>query len=206
MPSMVTATKALPATEPERAQPLSAIEPERIRRLTRTEYGQMIGLGMFHGERVELIRGVLVKTMAPQNAPRASTVRQLYELLMTRLRGRFTLLVQLPLALSADTEPEPDVAVVPLGSYEVEHPTTALLVVEVSDSTVRTDRRKAAIYASANVPEYWIVDLGARTLEIYSSPDGERYGEVRTLRDGETAHPTQLGDVAIAVAEILPKA
>ncbi len=196
---MVAATNALSSTEP---QP----QPQQVRTFTRAEYGQMIGLGLFHDERIELIRGVLVKTMSPQYPPHASTVQRLNELLMARLRGQLTLRIQSPLALSDDTEPEPDVAVVARGDYAVEHPTTALLVIEVSDSTVRTDRRKAAIYASAGIAEYWIVNIGARTLEIYASPDGERYAEVRTLRTGETAHPTQLGDVAIAVAEILPKA
>src|SRR4051812_8621315 len=102
----------------------SAIEPELVRPFTRSEYAQMIELGLFQDERVELIRGVLVK-MSPQAAPHASTVQKLNQLLMTRLQGRFTVRIQSPLALSDDTEPEPDVAVVALGDYEVEHPTTA---------------------------------------------------------------------------------
>ena len=114
--------------------------------------------------------------------------------------------VQLPLALSEYTEPEPDVAVVPLGDYETEHPHTALLIIEVADSTLRKDRRKATAYASAGIAEYWIVNLGARTVEVYSSPEGDRYAEVRTLRTGETVQPLALPDVALAVAEILPKA
>jgi Uma2 family endonuclease len=183
----------------------SAIEPELVRPFTRSEYAQMIELGLFQDERVELIRGVLVK-MSPQAAPHASTVQKLNQLLMTRLQGRFTVRIQSPLALSDDTEPEPDVAVVALGDYEVEHPTTALLVIEVSDTTLRKDRRKASVYASAGIGEYWIVNLGARTVEVYLSPDGDRYAETRTLRAGDTLRPTQLGDVSIAAAEILPKA
>lgn len=165
----------------------------------------MIELGLFRDERVELIRGVLVK-MSPQLAPHASTVQRLNQLLMARLQGRFTLRIQSPLALSDDSEPEPDVAVVALGDYDTEHPSTALLVIEVSDTTLKKDRGKAALYASAGVGEYWIVNIGGRTVEVYSSPDGDRYAEVRTQRGGEVLRPTQLPDVAMTVAEILPKA
>ena len=77
---------------------------------------------------------------------------------------------------------------------------------EVADSTLRKDRRKAAVYASASIAEYWIVNLGARTVEVYASPEGDRYAEVRTLRTGDTLRPRALLDVALAVAEILPKA
>jgi Uma2 family endonuclease len=183
---------------------LSSIEPELVRSFKRTEYDQMVELGLFQDERIELIRGVLVK-MSPQRAPHASTVQKLNQLLMSRLQGRFTVRIQSPIALSDDTEPEPDVAVVPLGDYEAEHPTTALLIIEVSDTTLRKDRTKAADYASAGIGEYWIVNLGARSVEVYSSPDGDRYAEVRTLRTGEALRPAALVDVAIAVAEILPK-
>ncbi len=181
-----------------------AIEPELVRPIKRSEYDRMVELGLFQDERVELIRGVLVK-MSPQHAPHASTVQRLNQLLMARLQGRFGLRIQSPLALSDDSEPEPDVAIVSPGNYDAEHPGTALLVIEVSDSTLRNDRRKAAVYASAGIGEYWIVNLGARTVEVYASPDGDRYAEARTLRAGEVLRPAALGDVAIAVAEILPK-
>src|SRR3954470_20232504 len=103
------------------SEALSLIEPEQVRSFKRSEYDQMVELGMFQDERVELIRGVLVK-MSPQRAPHASTVQRLNQLLMARLQGRFSLRIQSPLALSDDSEPEPDVAVVTLGDYETEHP------------------------------------------------------------------------------------
>lgn len=187
------------------AVPAFSFEPELFRPLKRSEYDQLIGLGVFDDERVELLQGVLVK-MSPQEAPHASTVQKLTRLLIARLQDRGSVRGQLPLALSDDTEPEPDVAIVPLGDYETEHPRTALLIIEVADSTLRKDRRKAAVYASAGIAEYWIVNLGARTVEVYSSPEGDRYAEVRTLRTGETVQPLALPDVALAVAEILPKA
>jgi Uma2 family endonuclease len=187
------------------SEAFASLAPELVRPITRAEYDRMIELGMFEDERVELLGGVLVK-MSPQLAPHASTVQKLTETLMTQVQKRFSVRSQLPLALSDDTEPEPDIAVVPLGNYEAEHPTTALLIIEVSDSTLRKDRAKAAMYASAGIAEYWIINLGARAVEVYSTPDGDRYAEVRTLRAGDVLRPAALGDVAIAVAEILPKA
>lgn len=164
----------------------------------------MVELGLFQDERVELLWGVLIK-MSPQYAPHASTVQKLTELLVEQLRKRFSLRIQLPLALSGDSEPEPDVAVVARGDYQTEHPTTAHLVIEVSDSSLEIDRRKAAIYAAARIPEYWIVNLQARTVEMYSSPDADRYAEVRTVRAGEL-RPMAISDVSIALDEILPTA
>jgi Uma2 family endonuclease len=187
------------------AQAYSPFEPERIRPLKRAEYDKLVELGLFQDERVELIRGVLVK-MSPQYAPHASTIQKLTRLLMKALQDRFALRFQLPLALSDDSEPEPDAAVVPSGDYETEHPATALLVIEVSDSSLKTDRAKASVYAAAGIPEYWIVNLVARTIEVYTSPDGDRYGEVRTLREGDAVQPRALPDAMIAVADILPRA
>jgi Uma2 family endonuclease len=181
-----------------------AAEPYLVRPLKRSEYERMIELGMFAEERVELIRGLLVKT-SPQRAPHASTIERLTELFASRLGGRWRLRVQLPLALSDDSEPEPDVAVVVPGNYDAEHPTSALLVIEVAETTLRTDRSKVAVYASSGIGEYWIVNLAARTVEVYTSPDRDRYAEARTLRVGDTLQPLALADVAIEVTEILPK-
>src|SRR6185437_12171602 len=77
-----------------------------------------------------------------------------------------------PLVASDDTEPEPDFAILP-GSPESQrdHPTTALLVIEISDSTLAHDRRKANIYAARSIPEYWILNLAARQLEVHRNPE-----------------------------------
>jgi len=182
-----------------------SIEPELVRPLKRSEYDRLIELGLFDDERVELVRGVLVK-MSPQRAPPASTIEKLTQILGALLQRRFSVRIQLPLALSDDTEPEPDVAVVVPGDYEAEHPSTALLIIEVADTSLKKDRAKAAVYASAGIGEYWIVNLGARTVELYSSPDGDRYAESRRLQAGDVLRPAALPDVVFAVADILPKA
>jgi Uma2 family endonuclease len=176
-----------------------------LRPLKRSEYDRMVGEGMFDDERLELLWGVLVKKMSPQRAPHASTVSRLTRLLTGLLRERWQVRIQLPLALSDESEPEPDAAVVALGDYDDEHPTSALLIVEVADSSLRIDRRKAELYASAGIIEYWIVNLEERTVEISSAPEGERYTQMRTASASETLRPIALPDVALAVSDILPK-
>jgi Uma2 family endonuclease len=84
--------------------------------------------------------------------------------------------IQLPLALSEYDEPFPDLAVVS-GSprdYLAQHPTSALLVVEVSEASLKTDREvKGSLYASAGIPEYWILNLRERVLEVYREPTAD---------------------------------
>lgn len=126
--------------------------------------------GLFEGERVELWKGVIVQE-SPHKSPHASAVQRLTELFLIALAParRASVRVQLPLALSDDSEPEPDLAIVERGDYRDAHPSRALLVVEVSDSSLDDDRGfKAEAYAAAGVPEYWVVDVRARTIEIHT--------------------------------------
>jgi Uma2 family endonuclease len=174
-----------------------------LRPFTTAEYERMISLGFFEGEHVELLDGMLIE-LSPQDNPHSSTIIKLTKLLIRLLGDRFALLVQLPLSVSDRSLPEPDFAVVPPGDYDDVRPSNALLVIEVSDSSLRHDRAKAAIYARAGIPTYWIVNLGARTIEVHTSPDGDRYAEMHTLRATDTARVPAL-DVAFAVADILPR-
>ena len=82
---------------------------------------------------------------------------------------------QLPITLGEDSEPEPDFALVPNAPAGAdEHPTQALLVIEVARDSLRRDRsRKAALYARSNIPEYWIVDVDGRSIEVVRDPDAD---------------------------------
>ncbi len=144
--------------------------------------------------------------MGPQYAPHASTVDRLNELFLPRLVGLARVRIQLPLALSDDSEPEPDVAVVALGDYDEEHPRTALLVIEVSDSSIRKDRElKPAIYAEAGILDYWIVNLRDRTIEVHREPRSGQYQRVRTCAEGEIVTPLAFSDLSLEVTRILPR-
>jgi Uma2 family endonuclease len=192
----------------------SALEREAtIRRWRRTEYERLVDLGVFVGERLELLDGLLV-VREPQGSPHAAIVMLVGQVLATAFGGGWHPRLQAPLALDEHSEPEPDVAVV-AGStrdYLVGHPTTAALVVEVADTSLRLDRRfKAAIYARAALREYWIVNLADRTLEVHRDPqppettaDEWAYRSVDVLRPPAHVTPLAAPAARVAVADLLP--
>jgi Uma2 family endonuclease len=98
---------------------VAAIAP--VRKLTRREYDQLVGMGWFRDERIELIDGVLV-AVSPQGPMHAETVTRLNMLLVPRLLGRAVVRVQLPLAVGPVSEPEPDLAVVAPATHARAHP------------------------------------------------------------------------------------
>jgi Uma2 family endonuclease len=173
------------------------------RPLSRAEYDRMVALGFFHEERLELIHGTLLR-MSPIGADHADAVDRLMELFVLRLAGRARVRIQHPLAASDDSEPEPDVAVVPLGDYSKEHPGRALLVIEVAVSSLAYDREtKGALYAASGVPEYWIVDVVGRAIEVHTEPDGARYAQVRRVAIGERVSPASFPEIAIGPGDVL---
>jgi len=180
------------------------LPPETIRPLKRVEYDHLVELGAFQDERVELLYGWLV-AMSPQGAAHSFVVRELLNLLAVALAGRAKVQVQAPLAASDESEPEPDLAVLPPASYVDDHPTTAHLVVEVADSSRTKDLTvKARLYAEMAVPEYWVADLARGMLVVHREPAIDRYAEVRTYsRDGEVAL-LRFPDVVVRIADILP--
>jgi Uma2 family endonuclease len=163
----------------------------------------MVSLGFFREERLELIHGIVLR-MSPIGADHASVVDQLNELFVLRLAGRARVRIQHPLAASDDSEPEPDVAIVPLGDYSKEHPRRALLVIEVAVSSLAYDREtKGPLYASAGVPEYWIVDVEGRAIEVYSAPDGARYAHVRRVPIGERVSPASFPEIEVGPGDLI---
>src|SRR5262245_58521196 len=135
------------------------IPNERL--LTCEEFEKIADSGAFHPDtRLELIEGRIVEKERPMNSPHATSLT-LTEVEMRRIfPSGHVIRVQLPLKLGLRNEPLPDVAVVTgsVRDYSANHPTTAVLVIEISDTTLRFDRTtKASIYARANIPEYWLV-------------------------------------------------
>jgi len=182
---------------------LSQIAPEAPRPITRDEYERLVSMGFFdEGEHVELLYGVLVR-MTPQNPPHSSVVEELTETFVSKLIGRARVRIQLPFAASDDSEPEPDVAVVPLGDYTSKHPREALLIVEVAHTSHRKDRNvKARLYAESGVPEYWLVDVPARAVEVYTGPRDGRYESVVTCSSDDHIVLVHFPDVSLAVDDV----
>ncbi|PYN96054.1 MAG: hypothetical protein DMD91_23010 [Candidatus Rokuibacteriota bacterium] len=186
----------------------------QVRRWKRVEYEQLIERGIFlPGERIELIDGLLV-VAEPQSSLHFTTVRLVERALTHAFGSGWDVRAQGPIALDDASEPEPDVAVVlgDLRDYLETHPADPVLVVEVSLTSLDFDRvHKSSLYARAGRPEYWIVDLVDRALEVRrapapspSAPYGWDYGSVEVLRPGDSARPLAAPAAQIAVADLLP--
>ncbi|MCS6831334.1 MAG: Uma2 family endonuclease [bacterium] len=178
------------------------------RRFTREEYHRLGELGFFRGERVELIEGDIVR-MSPVSPLHGEVVTLIAETLWNLFGKGYRVRVQQPLAIG-DSEPEPDIAVVAgkPGDYREAHPTTALLVVEVAQTSVEYDREvKAPLYARAGVPEYWIVNLDEGCIEVYRDPaplgEGYAYRSRRLYTRGEQIAPLQKPEATVKVEELL---
>lgn len=172
---------------------------EVIRPLRRVEYDQLIKLGAFEDERIELLDGQLV-AMSPIGPPHTATVDRLTELLVLALHGRAIVRCQGSFAASELSEPEPDFTVLAKGDYDLEHPSEAHLVIEVAESSLAKDRgRKLRMYASCGIPEYWVVNLPERCVEVYTGPTPGAYANVERYERGQSIRLVAFPDVSLAV-------
>ncbi len=159
-------------------------------------------------DRVELLEGVIV-AVSPQNPRHASAVRRIQRTLHSGLAHRAVISVQLPLVAAPISAPEPDVAVLPgtEADYDRAHPTAALLVVEVAERSIAQDRlTKAAIYAAAGIPEYWIVNLRDQCVEVFREPDtaGRSYRWQRRAERHEILDLVAFPDVRVSAYDLFP--
>lgn len=187
--------------------------PSRFK-FSREAYREMAQLGLFEGKRVELIEGEVIE-MSPVVPKHFASSNKSQRLFTERFGNRYLVRYQGPLSLGA-SEPEPDIAVVEGddATYADHHPTTALLVVEFSDTSLEYDRReKQSLYAKGGIPEYWIVNLQANTLEVYREPIPHAelpfgYGyRVRLLLDShEQIAPLFAPEQPITVSEMIVEA
>jgi Uma2 family endonuclease len=184
----------------------------RSRRFSKSEYYRMGELGFFRGQRVELIEGQIM-VLSPQNPPHYSAIRRVMDVLAQHFRAGYEIRMQGPIDFGQTTEPEPDVAVV-LGhrdDFTQTHPTSAVLIVEISDTTVSYDRRrKGSLYARAGIEDYWIVNLKRGWVEVYRAPlpdatqrYGYRYSSRTDFLPGTAVTPLALPGVSIPVIDLV---
>ena len=181
-------------------------EPQ-ILKLTIEQYDRIYELGIFEAEaRVELIDGEVYELAPAGDWHNASVDRAAWSLRAID-RGDRIIRSQGSIEILPGNEPEPDVSVLRFRSdfYEDGGAAAAdvLLIVEVSDTTVRHDRGlKLSRYALAGIPEVWIVTKEPRAIEVYRQPRDGEYTEQRTYRPGETLAAEALPDVRVAVSDI----
>ncbi len=181
-----------------------------LRRWTRAEYNKAAELGLFRPEeRLELLDGQIVQKMSPQSTPHVVCLRKIAKWLEDQVAHDFDVRQQAPIALSDASEPEPDIAVARgvAADYLAGHPgpSSLALVVEVADSSLARDRRlKVPLYAKAGITEFWLVDLEARSLNVYREPAEDGFHVVTILTEDRTVEPLFLHGREVRVGELLP--
>jgi Uma2 family endonuclease len=185
----------------------------RRKRFTVDEFHRLWEQGWFEGVKPILLDGEIIEMPIP-NPPHAVALGLAERVLNGIFAGNYWSRNQLPLVIGLWTDPVPDLAVVP-GSprdYLTAHPSTALLVVEVSDSTLDIDTGdKMQLYAAGGIADYWVLDLNKRQLIIHrdpvadaAQPHGFRYASVQTLDTSATASPLRAPQATIRVVDLLP--
>jgi Uma2 family endonuclease len=191
-----------------------ATYPTRLRKWTRAEYERLIEIGVFRpGEPVELLGGELMVS-EPQGSAHYTAIGLVEDALRAALGPGWLVRSQGPIALTDDSEPEPDVAVTrgARRDYSREHPARPALVVEVAESSLSLDQEhKGSLYARAAVADYWILNLVERVLEIYREPIldpttrfGWRYASLEILVPGASAALLAAPAARISVSDVLP--
>jgi len=174
----------------------------------------LIEIGVFRpDESLELLGGELI-VGEPQSSPHYTAIGLVEEALRAALGPGWLVRPHGPLALDAESEPEPDVSLVPgtWRDYSGEHPARPVLVVEVSLSRLTFDREhKGSLYARSGLADYWILNLVDRVLEIYREPVadaaarfGWRYASVERLDSVATASPLAVPAARVRVSDLLP--
>ncbi len=197
--------------------PLSTIDPEGelllelddLQRLSVEQYLALLESGVLESDApVELLEGLLVKKMG-KNPPHGTCIRKLARLLTSLIGDHWSIHTQDPLQLP-DGVPEPDLLVVQVEADDYAHRLPSAndvgLVIEVCDTTLRRDRGiKLRSYARAALREYWIVNLRAQVVEVYTDPISETqpptYRQRRDFSAGEfipvTLDGQLLGQIAV---------
>lgn len=184
-----------------------------LKRWTKREYMDLVERGAFHRQRVYLFRGDIID-MSPQTTPHAIVVMNLTHVLVGLFGSTHRVRIQLPFETPGESMPEPDAAVCTMpDALRTPHPAAAILVVEVSVSSLPEDRTKAFEYAAATVPEYWIVDVGRRQVEVFrnlvadsDAPLGWRYTTHFVVPEAGEIRPISQPESIVQVAQLLPPA
>ncbi|MGA9997089.1 MAG: Uma2 family endonuclease [Pyrinomonadaceae bacterium] len=180
-----------------------------LRLFTVEEYERMAEVGILgRDERLELIDGVIIK-MSPKGDPHCAATDRAARYFIKRMDDKVIVRNQNPIRLDNNAEPEPDIVLATPQEKEYSDrkptPQEILLVLEVADTTLYSDRRtKALIYARAGIQQYCILNLKARELEDYRDPSSEGYRSKQTYKAEQSFSLVAFPEVVIAVGELLP--
>ena len=179
------------------------------KRWTKAEFNAAVDRGVFAGTRVYLYRGELIE-MPAMGTLHIRGITRVDDWLHDVVRPTFVIRCQGPFELPDESMPQPEFVVcTPAQEARMPHPNAAVLIIEVADSSVELDQEAADDYAAAGVPDYWIVNVRDRCIEVYrdprpdpASPTGHRYADHRVYHPGESLAPLAKPDAVVAVAAL----
>jgi Uma2 family endonuclease len=175
------------------------------RPIKRAEYDRMVELGLFQRERMELFRGEL-RTMTPVGVPHRNLVTALYRWFVERIAtGSLEVCSQQPFMCADESELEPDLSIVPFEPHRRQHPSRAMLLIEVAESSRGFDLgEKAAIYARSDVAEYWVVDVAAEVVHVHRDRVDGRWTNIAIADRHQRLAPIEVPGVTVALDDLLP--
>ena len=194
-------------TAPARTERTAVAEPAP-RLFTVDEYYRMVEAGILHeDDRTELLEGKIIE-MAAMGSRHAGCINKLNKRFSRQLDDQAVISIQNPVRLSLSSELQPDVMLLRPrpDDYAESHPEPAdvLLLIEVSDTTLRYDRdTKLSLYAKAGIPEVWIFDLEGARLLVHRIPSADGYEQVFTFRAGSAVAPAAFPELSLNVEDIL---
>ena len=167
----------------------------------------LVAAGAFedsHGQ-TELIHGRIVH-LNPQGPEHADPIDFLGEWSFEKVQRRFTVRIEKPIRLAEqNSSPEPDIVWATRRRYQQRHPNPdeIHLLIEVSKSSARFDRtEKMELYAEANIPEYWLVEIGTRTVTVHRDPDRQRYRSIQTYAQSDSIEPLCLPQAKLVITDL----
>lgn len=187
----------------------------RLKRWTKAEYLRLVESGAFDEDgHYYLFRGEILD-MSPMGSPHSISMMKATAVLSRAIAshsGEQFLRVQLPFDAPGDSIPEPDLAICTHAqAFVLPYPSAALLVIEIAETSLKHDREKAFEYAAAQVPEYWIVDLNGRQVEVHRNPTpdrtaplGVRYAAPTVVKSGEVVNSIAIPSMSVKVVDLLP--
>ncbi|MCA1625071.1 MAG: Uma2 family endonuclease [Acidobacteria bacterium] len=176
-------------------------------RFTVDDYYKMIELGILKDyEKAEIIEGELIKKMTVGDK-HAAVVNFLTRFFVKNVSDDILVSVQNPVRLSQFNEAQPDLTLADLRKFDGKRhprPDEVILIIEVSDSTVKYDRnKKLPLYAEAKISEVWIINLLNEIVEVHTKPSVGLYQSVKIFRRGEIVQSEVLPDLSLQVDSVL---
>ena len=186
--------------------------PPKLKLWTVDEFHDLGASGILEGRRPHLVDGVILEE-GPMNPPHATVMQKLPFIMFAIFGSSWVYRGQLPLPLGQSIDPMPDFAVVPVTIFTISsHPTTADLVIEVSDTTLAYDTtKKMSLYAAGGIADYWVLDLKYNQLIIHRDPQpdatqthGHGYTNVQIIPATGIVSPLAMPSANLKVQDMLP--